>query len=119
MCDAEEQTTLASDERVDTHTSSESILITDTPMTVTPYGVIVGLLLIIIFLLSIIVACTVCNVRSRKMIKAIKGKQLQKFYLDTINTKIAIMFQQIKISTTLDPHSMIIMISQLNLTMTQ
>ena len=47
LCHAEEQTTLA---RVDTHTSSESILITDTSMTVTPYGVIGGLLLIISYL---------------------------------------------------------------------
>ena len=75
---AEEQTTptRASDERVNNHTSSESILITS--MTVILYSIIGGLFLIIIFLLLIIVVCTVCNVRNRKMNKAVKGKKLQK-----------------------------------------
>ena len=72
LCHAEKQTTLASDERINDHTSSESILITS--MTVILYGIIGGLFLIIIFLLLIIVACTICNVRSRKMNKAIQGK---------------------------------------------
>ena len=72
LCHAEEQTTLASDERVNNHTSSESILIIS--MTVILYGIIGGLFLIIIFLLLIIMACTVCNIRNRKMNKAVKGK---------------------------------------------
>ena len=74
LCHAEEQTTptLASNERVNNHTSSETILITS--MTVILYGIIGGLFLIIIFLLLIITACTVCNVRGCKMNKAVKGK---------------------------------------------
>ena len=72
LCHAEEQTT---EESVNNYTSSESILITS--MTEILYGIIGGLFLIIIFLLLIIVACTVCNVRSRKMNKTVKGKQLQ------------------------------------------
>lgn len=116
LCHAEEQTTLASDERVDNNTSSESISIIS--MTVILYSIIGGLFLIIIFLLLIIVACTVCNIRSRKMNKDIKGKQLQKSTSTCTSTKIAlIIFQQKKQNTTPDPHSMIITISQLNLTM--
>ena len=47
-------------------TKSQSITI----MTVAFYGIIGGLVFIIILLLLIIIACTVCNVRNRKMHKA-------------------------------------------------
>jgi hypothetical protein len=79
LCHAEQQTTLLNYEEnlINNHTSltiSMSVIIL--------YGVIGGLFLIIIFLLLIIVACTVCNVRSHKRNTAIKGKQnvMYKYY---------------------------------------
>jgi hypothetical protein len=56
-------------------------------MTVILYDVIGVLFFVIIFLLLIIVACTVCNVRSHKRNTAIKGKQnvMYKYYNNCYN----------------------------------
>ena len=66
----EEQTTPTNEKEV-THAT----IIASTSMTVILYGIIGGLVFIIICLLLIIVACTVCNVRNRRTSEAIQGKQ--------------------------------------------
>ena len=73
LCRAEQQTTIANEEVVNSHTTvkvSNSII----SMTVILYGVIGGLFCIIIFLLLIIIACSVCNIRNHKLNTAIRGR---------------------------------------------
>ena len=70
LCQAEEQTTLANEEGV---THVYATVIASTSMTVILYGIIGGLVFIIICFLLIIVACTICNVRNRRMSEAIQG----------------------------------------------
>ena len=79
------QITLANEEGVGDHT--KFITVSQSMTVIILYGVIGGLLCIIIFLLLIIIACSVCYVRNRKLNTAIRGRQNSNFYV--ICTKIS------------------------------